>query len=95
MVLEKLVIKYEQIGKEAKNIMGGYIIKTDIDIAMEKSREKGREEGKITEFISLRKEDGYSDGRIIDNMMKRFSMTLEAAKKALAEFMATGSKVTG
>ena len=96
MVLEKLVINYEQVGKEVKKIMGGYIIKTDIDIAREegitKGIEKGIEKGKITEFISIRKEDGYSDVSIIDNLVKRFSMTFETAKQALADFM-EGSEI--
>ncbi len=58
--------------------MGGYIIKTDIDIAMENSR--------INEFISLRNEDGYSKRRIVNGLVKRFQLSVEAAKERVAEY---------
>ncbi|MCR5769200.1 MAG: hypothetical protein K6G45_12065 [Lachnospiraceae bacterium] len=70
--------------------MGGYIFKTDVDIArergLEEGREKGREEGRIREYICIRKEDGYSDRSIIDNLVERFKISVEAAREALAGF---------
>ncbi|MBR1629424.1 MAG: hypothetical protein IJ679_09220 [Lachnospiraceae bacterium] len=46
-VLKKLAGKYRNITKEVDRIMGGYIFKTDVDIAYEEGEIKGREEGEI------------------------------------------------
>ena len=82
--------------------MGGVVIETLYDKAINEGHSKGLEEGlergrqqgfeqgiekgKITEFITLRKEDGYTDRRIMNNLIKRFHMTPEDARKELAEF---------
>ncbi len=48
-VLENLTKKYGNVAKGAEEIMGGYIIKTDIDIAMDEARAQGEKQGEARE----------------------------------------------
>ena len=63
-------------------------IKNMCDVAERLDRrgfERGIEQGRVMEFISIRTEDGYSKDQIIDSLVKRFHMTISAAKKTLQE----------
>ena len=48
-VLNSLTTKYENVGKEVNELMGGYLIRTDVDEAMDRGidlgKDLGREEG--------------------------------------------------
>lgn len=89
-----IVDRAEKEGKDIKNMGKLKWIDELEKIGFEKGIEKGIERGQLMEFISLRKDDGYSDSKIIENMMKRFNMTIEAARKALSEYLTqTGAKV--
>lgn len=46
-----------------------------------KGRRKGCEEGKITEFISIRKEDGWKRTDIIKKVIDRFGVDKKEAEK--------------
>ena len=59
--------------------MSGYIIRTDIDDIFE----QGQLTGRIVEYIAIRREDGYTDERIKDEIMKRFQLNEDEAKKYL------------
>ncbi len=46
---------------------------------------QGREEGRITTYYELKKEEGYSDDQIIADAAKRYNLTEEQVKKYLEE----------
>ena len=90
-VFDKVALKYEKVTEGVGQIMSGYIIRTDIDDIYEqgeaegirKGQIEGRAEGRIVEYIAIRREDGYTDERIRDEIMNRFQLSEEEAKKYL------------
>ena len=49
---------------------------------------EGRIEGRIMEYIAIRREDGMPDETIVSNLMKRFSLSPEEAKAAIKDYEA-------
>lgn len=86
-VFDKVALKYKKVTEGVGRIMSGYIIRTDIDDIYEQGEaegiKKGQMEGRIVEYIAVRREDGYTDERIKDEIMKRFQLNDDEAKKYL------------
>ncbi len=69
-ILENLTKKYKTVMKGATEIMGGYIIKTDIDEAMDRGREEGLEKGREEGLEKGRKEERLSSIHALMDTMK-------------------------
>ena len=56
-----------------------------LDRALEKAHQEGYLEGfrigRILEYIDIRQEDGYSDEKITNGLMKKFQLTEDQTKK--------------
>ena len=50
-----------------------------LDNALNESKNEGLNEGRILEFIDIRREDGYSDDEISQGLAKKFHLTKEQA----------------
>lgn len=47
------------------------------------SREEGREQGRIIEYVNIRREDGYAEKDILSGLMERFRLTRQQAEEYL------------
>ena len=80
-VLRKITENYENMQKGVERIMGGYIIKTELDIAREEGIEEGEERGqkKLAETV-LRLRKGETKEMIlksgIDNETLELALSL-------------------
>lgn len=79
---------YENVKKEVKAVMGGHILDTEARRILNQGRAEGetkgkmqgRAEGRILEYIDIRREDGHTDDEIIHNIMRRFNLSEEIAR---------------
>ena len=69
--------RFEEASNEVEK---GEVIHT-MNEWLDRALDNGRQEGRIIEYIDIRREDGYSDEKIINGLMKRFHLTDGQAKE--------------
>ena len=89
-VTAALANKYDNIVKGVENTMGGQILKFPVTEALKESRregcQEGRQEGQIYGRIDLLHEEHKSDEAIILNIMNKFNLSNEQAKKYFSDW---------
>ncbi len=86
-VITNLAMKYQRINEEVGRIMVGPVLDYEAKDILNKGRregwEKGRQEGRILERIEILRDLGKSEDEIIQNVIERFKITPEEARKYL------------
>ena len=78
-VNRKFATNYKDIVKGLGDIMGGRILETEA--------RKILNEGRIKEYIELRREDGYSEEQIVSGIKERFHLTESEADRYISEML--------
>ncbi len=82
-VIANLAVKYEHINEEVGRIMIGPVLDYEAKDILNKGRREGREEGRILERIEILRDLGKSEDEITQNVIERFKITPEEARKYL------------
>lgn len=70
--------------KQSKEARHRYMtLEMKIRLERKEAREEGLAEGRINEYITLRREDNYPEDKILSGLMERFSMDREKAEEYL------------
>ena len=79
----------EYLREREKEVIDIMITLFDQEYVMEQygktQKKEGREEGKIIEYISIRKEDGWKKKEILTKLVDRFGMNKSEAKRYYKE----------
>lgn len=70
---------YEQNEEEPKNMCEA------LDIVENRGMQTGRREGRIIEYIDIRREDGYPEESILQGIITKFDLTEEQAEKYMQD----------